>query len=256
MRRFGTWLVARSSLLVLLSGLALFAAAQEPWHWPEHAENLKVLPQDTDAQQLRETMIGFSRSLGVHCAFCHVGEDGKPLSTYDFRSDDKANKDRAREMMRMVGSIRDRLATVDFGEGTRVSVGCETCHRGRPRPTTMLEELRAAYAEGGAAQAISHYDELRDRYAERGTLDFGARPLNNFGYELLQAGDVDGAIAVLRKNASLFPASANSWDSLGEAYLAAGRTEQAAIYYRKSLELDPDNENALQQLHKIEAGGD
>ena len=77
--------------------------------------------------------------------------------------------------------------------------------------------------------------------------------MNSYGYELMGSGDLDGAIAMLRLNAQEFPDSGNVWDSLAEAYLKAGRTEQSAIYYRKSLELNPDNDNALAQLKKIEA---
>ena len=63
--------------------------------------------------------------------------------------------------------------------------------------------------------------------------------------------DLDGALAVLRLNATVFPESGNVWDSLAEGYLAAGRTELAEIYYRKSLELDPDNVNALEKLREL-----
>lgn len=41
------------------------------------------------------------------------------------------------------------------------------------------------------------------------------------------------------------------WDSLAEAYLAAGKRAQAEIYYRKALELDPDNDSASKKLSEI-----
>lgn len=47
-----------------------------------------------------------------------------------------------------------------------------------------------------------------------GGYDFGERSLNTFAYELLGAGDHQGAIAVFRLNASEFPQSGNVWDSL------------------------------------------
>lgn len=256
MRRTTRFLVAGSAAVAFILSLTAVATAQGRWQWPEHPMNLKVLPKDTHAEQLRQTMGMFVRGLGVRCTFCHVGKEGEPLSSYEFASDEKANKNRAREMLRMVHSINDRLQTIDFGEEKRVTVTCATCHRGRPRPTTMVEELREAYAKGGASGAIAHFKELRDRFYARGTLDFTERPLNTFGYELLGKDDVEGAIAVLGFNAQQFPQSGNVWDSLAEAYLKAGRTEQAAIYYRKSLELNPDNKNALAQLKKIAVGGE
>jgi len=256
MHRVKRWLVVGGTGLVFVLGLTVVATAQERWHWPDHPENLQVLPKDTNADQLRKTMGMFVRGLGVRCTFCHVGEEGKPLSTYDFPSDDKANKNRAREMLRMVHSINDRLQTIDFGEGERITVSCATCHRGRSIPSTMVEELRASYAKGGASAAIAHYKELKTRYYGRGTLDFSERSVNSFGYELLGNDDVNGAIAILSLNAQEYPDSWNVWDSLAEAYLKAGRNEQAAIYYRKSLEINPDNKNALEQLKKTESTGE
>jgi cytochrome c-type biogenesis protein CcmH/NrfG len=44
------------------------------------------------------------------------------------------------------------------------------------------------------------------------------------------------------------------WDSLGEAYLAKSNRVMARVCYQKSLELEPDNGNAIAQLQKLEAG--
>src|SRR5207253_170398 len=100
-----------SLVFVLLSSLALAsgAHAQARWEWPERAKNLKVLPRNTSKDQLRDTMVGFTRALGVRCVFCHVGEDGKPLSTFDFVSDRKIEKETARGMVRMARSVNRDL---------------------------------------------------------------------------------------------------------------------------------------------------
>lgn len=232
---------------------AAAAAVQQPrWEWPDEAMNLKVLPEDTPAQKLRATMMGFTRALGVRCSHCHVGEEGKPLSTYDFVSDKNPNKDRAREMYRMLGTIQQTLARIEPSEPVRVNMGCVTCHQGKPRPMTLQESLEQAARAGGIEAAVKRYKELRERSYGRGGYDFGERSLNEYGYDLMKKGDNDGAIAILRLNAEQFPASGNAFDSLAEAYLAAGRKEIAAVYYRKAIELDPDNENALEKLAEIE----
>jgi cytochrome c-type biogenesis protein CcmH/NrfG len=49
----------------------------------------------------------------------------------------------------------------------------------------------------------------------------------------------------------LFPTEANAYDSLGEAYMNRGDTEQAIASYQRSLELNPDNENAVKMLMKL-----
>jgi tetratricopeptide (TPR) repeat protein len=203
-------------------------------------------------QKLRPVMMGFTRALGVRCTHCHVGEEGKPLSTYDFASDANPNKDRAREMLRMLGDINTHLKKITPSGDQRVNMWCHTCHAGRPRPLTLAEELGEAYRKSGTKGATARYKELRERYLERGAYDFGEGSLNEFAYGLLEKKDVEGALAFFRLNASQFPESGNVFDSLAEGYLAAGKKEQAAIYYRKALELDPDNENALNKLHELE----
>lgn len=231
-------------------------ARRERWQWPERSKNLEVLPEDFPADRLRSVMTGFSRSLGVRCNHCHVGEAGKPLSSYDFVSDDNPNKDRAREMLRMLDSINDHLAKITPTGPERVNVWCHTCHQGRPRPATLEEELSEAYAKGGAEAAIERYRELHERYRERGAYDFSERPLNALGYRLLGEGDGEGAIAVFRLATEEHPSSANAYDSLAEGYWKTGHAELAEVFYRKSLELDPDNRNAVEKLREIERGGE
>lgn len=54
-------------------------------------------------------------------------------------------------------------------------------------------------------------------------------------------------------NTGAFPEFANAWDSLGEAHLERGNRERAIESYRRSLELDPDNDNARDQLEALGA---
>lgn len=245
--------MTRETIVLVLALATIPAGAQaQEWSWPEHPENLQVLPEDTSPEQLRAVMAGFIRGLGVRCSYCHVGMEPQPLSTWDFASDSNPRKDTARTMLRMLSVIRDSVATVQRGELTEaVDVGCWTCHRGRPRPTTLEQEIRAAYDEAGMDAALARYHELREQFYGRGTLDFGERSLNAFGYELLAEGKPADAVAVFRLNAEQFPESGNVWDSLGEGLFAAGRRDEAIESYEKSLELDPDNENALEKLREI-----
>ena len=65
-------------------------------------ENLKVLPEDISSEDLSATMRGFAMGLGVRCETCHVGEPNTPLHTFDFASDEKPMKQKARLMLEMV----------------------------------------------------------------------------------------------------------------------------------------------------------
>ena len=79
----------------------------------------------------------------------------------------------------------------------------------------------------------------------------GASELNTYGYVLLGQKKWEEAIVAFRLNCLVFPEDANTYDSLGEAYYKAGNQEEAEKNYRKVLELDPGNLNALAMLEKL-----
>ena len=89
-------------------------------------KNIKVLtgmPQP----QLIPAMNFMSASLGVRCTYCHINKDGK----WDFVSDEKPEKNTAREMIKMVLAVNKDT----FRGNTEVS--CYTCHRGRTNPASV-----------------------------------------------------------------------------------------------------------------------
>src|SRR5215472_14526060 len=229
----------------------LTSRAQDSWTWPEKPKNLQVLPKDWPGTRLRPVMTGFTRALGVRCSYCHKGEEGKPLSTYDFASDDNPNKNRAREVLRMLGDINDHLKKIEPSGDKRVNMWCHTCHHGRPRPMTLDEELGEQYRKKGIQAALDDYADLKKKFYGRAAFDFGEASLNVFGYALLEGNDTAGAIQVFKLNAETFPDSSNVWDSLGEAYLKAGDLKNAQENYQKALRLDPTSQSAKEALKKI-----
>jgi predicted TPR repeat methyltransferase len=65
---------------------------------------------------------------------------------------------------------------------------------------------------------------------------------------------IDAALAVFRMNVEMHPESANAFDSLGEACLLSGDTELAIENYTRSLELNPENDNARRVLEDLGGG--
>jgi tetratricopeptide (TPR) repeat protein len=77
--------------------------------------------------------------------------------------------------------------------------------------------------------------------------------VNLWGLDLMEKNHLSDAIELLKLNVQVFPTSSNSYDSLGEAYMKSGQKQLAIDTYRKSLELDPDNDNAKEKLKTLEA---
>jgi CubicO group peptidase (beta-lactamase class C family) len=105
-------------------------------------------------------------------------------------------------------------------------------------------------ARDGLDAAIARYWELRQDLSDR--YDLGEFQLNGVGYALLGAGRIEEAVAIFKANVEAFPDAWNPYDSLGEAYMIAGEDELAIANYRRSLELNPENENAVEMLKRLE----
>ena len=119
-------------------------------------------------------------------------------------------------------------------------------HRTEP---TLVEQMERALDSGGVEEAIERYKKYRadPRYAYADTEDL----VNTFGYRLLEQRRLDAAVAMFELNAAEYPRSANTYDSLGEAYLLAGRKDEARRSYRRVLELDPSHANAIGMLQQL-----
>ncbi|MEM6264888.1 MAG: tetratricopeptide repeat protein [Bacteroidota bacterium] len=76
--------------------------------------------------------------------------------------------------------------------------------------------------------------------------------INQLGYEWLNyKQDAEGAIKMFSYGIELMPNNANLYDSLGEAYFQHKDWKNSLKHYRKSLELNPENENAVKMVEKI-----
>jgi hypothetical protein len=105
-------------------------------------------------------------------------------------------------------------------------------------PITVAEFL-GALDEDGANSAIAAY---RRTWKERGEPPVPEAVANVAGYTLFLSGRVDDGIGLLALNAEAYPTSANVWDSLADAYLAAGDRAKALELTKKAaalLDKDP-----------------
>ena len=232
--------------VVLLGGLAGQAGAQIP----DRFENLKVLRSDIARDSLLSIMRGFSFALGVRCVYCHVGEDNPTLQGVDFKSDERAPKRSAREMLRMVAEVNTRLQGLPPRESP-LEVRCVTCHRGVPRPIPLEDSLYRVVASSGGAAALAAYDSLRAAYYGGAAFDFGSMPLVRLSERLYAEKRHEEAVPLLRRNAEHSPRSWNTYWELGRHLEALNRPADAVAAYRAVLERFPNHPRATARLRAL-----
>jgi hypothetical protein len=221
---------------------------------PDEFTNLKVLPKDISKRELVGIMRSFAGSLGVRCTYCHPGESPDTLDGVDFTSDELKHKTIAREMMKMVGEINDRLVPA-AGMKSPMRVRCVTCHRGVTEPESLDRLLLSIAKDKGVEAAIGKYRELREQYYGNGSYSFSAGTLNTVGETLAQErGDLDGAISVMKVNVEANPDAAYSHLLLGQFLGERGDKEAAIASIERSLELQPDNAWAKRALEQVRGG--
>ena len=77
--------------------------------------------------------------------------------------------------------------------------------------------------------------------------------INRVGYWLLGQKRLKESVTVFEINVAADPKSWNAYDSLAEAQAAAGERDKAIANYEKSIALNPENRNGVEQLKKLRA---
>jgi tetratricopeptide (TPR) repeat protein len=104
---------------------------------------------------------------------------------------------------------------------------------------------------GGAAKAAQMYRDARRR--DPNAYLFPETALNLAGYDRLQQNRSQEAVELFKLNAEAYPASANTYDSLSDGYIALGLSAEALAAEQKCLELlsaDNGTDEFKQQLRQ------
>jgi hypothetical protein len=115
---------------------------------------------------------------------------------------------------------------------------------------SLVRDLGKTVVNRGVDAAIAQYRQLKQ--TNPNGYDFGEPALNVIGYLLLEKGRDADAIAILKLNVEEYPKSGNVYDSLADAYAKDGQQQLAIANYRKSLEIDPKNQNTVDKLKGLE----
>ena len=115
---------------------------------------------------------------------------------------------------------------------------------------SIVSVLEKTILEKGIATGVAQYRDLKAK--ESATYNFSEAELNQLGYQLLRTGKPREAIEIFKLNVEAYPQSFNTYDSLAEAYVAVNDRELAKQNYKKSLELNPNNTNAVAVLKTLD----
>lgn len=150
------------------------------------------------------------------------------------------------------GPQGDRLFVNDYVNRFPPTLEAPPAPRSSLRQITfasLSQVLSNALVAGGVPAMASAYRKWKSDPGTSGL--FTEVEVNVLGYQLMGRDEVDAAVRLFELNAESYPKSWNAYDSLAEAYMNAGRTEDAIRSYEKSLELNPANDNAAAMLEKL-----
>ncbi|MEI8046520.1 MAG: tetratricopeptide repeat protein [Bacteroidota bacterium] len=116
--------------------------------------------------------------------------------------------------------------------------------------TSVADVVRETIRNSGIEAANEKFKELQ---ANMTGYYLSEDEMNALGYEYLFSKNIKEAVAVFKMNVGAFPESFNTYDSLGEAYIAAGEKELAIRNYEKSLQLNPNSQSGIEALKKLKA---
>lgn len=114
---------------------------------------------------------------------------------------------------------------------------------------SLTAPLFHALQKGTGSDAIKVYRDLKKSNPDN--YGFNENVLNMLGYYLIGKDRLDDAINIFKLNVKEYPKSFNVYDSLGEAYMNQGDIRRAKRYYKKSIRINPDNQNGIDMLEKM-----
>lgn len=99
-------------------------------------------------------------------------------------------------------------------------------------------------------KGIEAYNNLKQNNSTEYAFD-NSSEINRLGYDLIRAGKAKDALKIFELGISEFPNDANLYDSYGEALFLNKTYDLSIKNYKKSLEMNPKNQNAVKMIKKI-----
>lgn len=109
--------------------------------------------------------------------------------------------------------------------------------------------MRDVIAKDGIDAGIKAYHDMKNNHKEN--YYFSNRELNDLGYYYMLRDELEKSATVLKLNVEEYPEESNPYDSYGEVLM-----KLAIANYKKSVELNPANQNGIQMLKKMGVNAD
>jgi tetratricopeptide (TPR) repeat protein len=143
------------------------------------------------------------------------------------------------------------LDTTKVTDKKRREYGVETLAEQREKLMMMnKKKLSELLQAGKSIEDIINLAKSSD--LQNSEFDLSESGINSFGYQLMGDGKDEDALKIFKMNTELYPEGFNTYDSYGECLVKIGRIEEGIVAYKKSLELNPNKENAKKVLEEIE----
>jgi CubicO group peptidase (beta-lactamase class C family) len=215
------------------------------YNWENYAPTRKKLPLDTAA---------FSAMKGRYWN----GKDGTiTISETDAKLFLKYLRGKPAELVRVSDDrymTRSATAQIEFAQknGETEIVMWENGKQDDHKRPKMKDNEKVPFEylrEGDFAAAMKGYQQIMKDNPKDDAIEEGY--LNYQGYDMLSNGEGKLGQDIFKVNMTLYPKSANAVDSYAEACMKNGDKKQAIVYYKKALQMDPDNENAKKYLAEL-----
>jgi dienelactone hydrolase len=127
-------------------------------------------------------------------------------------------------------------------------------HPVTPKNTPMRAFWQKAESPDDVGAAVQLFHDERKRNPN--AILFPEAALNLLGYQLLQDGRIRQAVELFELNTEAYPASANAYDSLGDAYLADGQNGLALQASQKAIEMLASDKSTDDRKQAIRASAE
>jgi predicted alpha/beta superfamily hydrolase len=101
---------------------------------------------------------------------------------------------------------------------------------------------------GDISAIEEHSNKMKVKFGGRLVYDIPENLLNQVGYQLMSRKTYDKAMDIFKLNIKLHPDSANTYDSLAEAYLTTGDKVNAKKYYELAIQKNPGQTDAEKRI--------